>query len=116
MARIKYKEAAGLEVKRGKPSVGDKPSKSELKRLYIKESRSIREVARALGCTKDMVARTLKEYGLESRSPARRSSLLKYDLKTLETGVNEKGLRGYAKELRVNPSTLLHHIRVRRGK
>ena len=40
MARIKYREAIGLDVKRGKPSIGKKPRKSELKRLYIKESKS----------------------------------------------------------------------------
>ena len=49
MARIKYKEAAGLEVKRGKFPIGKKPSKAELKRLYLKESRSVREVAEILG-------------------------------------------------------------------
>ena len=43
MARIKYKEAIGLEVKRGRPAKGNKPSEKILKKLYIKESRSIRE-------------------------------------------------------------------------
>jgi len=54
MVRIKYKEAAGLEVKRGKPAIGKKPAKKELKILYVKESKSIREVAKILGCSKDM--------------------------------------------------------------
>jgi len=68
MARIKYKEVAGLKVKRGKPASGKKPGKAELKRLYIKESKSIRKVADVLGCSKDMVYRALKECGIERRS------------------------------------------------
>ena len=47
MARIKYKEAAGLEVKRGRPPVGPAPSKAALVKLYVKESRSVRDVAAA---------------------------------------------------------------------
>ncbi len=34
MARIKYREAVGVEVKKGKPALGRKPNKSELKKLY----------------------------------------------------------------------------------
>jgi DNA invertase Pin-like site-specific DNA recombinase len=49
-------------------STGEKPSKSEMRRLYIKESKSIREVAEVLGCSKDMVYRTLGEYGIEIRT------------------------------------------------
>ncbi|HUU36993.1 MAG TPA: hypothetical protein VMW46_02170 [Candidatus Desulfaltia sp.] len=101
MARIKYKEAVGLEAKRGKPSIGEKPGKSEMKRLYIKESRSIREIAEILGCSKDMVFRSLKENGIDTRAPAKRSNLRKYKFSTLESGVKEKGLRGYARELGV---------------
>jgi len=41
MARIKYKEAAGQKVKRGKPAIGKKPGKAELKKLYVKKSKSI---------------------------------------------------------------------------
>jgi len=67
MARIKYIEAAGIEAKRGEPAAGKKPEKTELKKLYIKESRSIREAAEILGCTKDMVYRALKEYIIGSR-------------------------------------------------
>jgi len=69
-----------------------------------------REVAEALGYSKDKIARALKEKGIEARSNIRRSSLRHYDLKKLEEGVNTKGLRGFARELRVDSSTLLHHI------
>jgi len=114
MARIKYQEALGLEVKRGRPAKGNKPLKKEIIKLYVKESKSIREVAKELRCTKDMVARALIEYGIRSRSSVPRSSLIEYDLKTLEAGILTKGLRGFARDLGVNPSTLLHHMRVRK--
>jgi len=37
MARIKYKEAAGIKAKKGKLAMGKKPEKTELKKLYILE-------------------------------------------------------------------------------
>ena len=114
MARIKYQEALGLEVKRGRPAKGNKPLKKEIIKLYVKGSKSIREIAKELRCTKDMVARALINYGIRRRSSAPRSSLIKYDLKTLEAGILTKGLRGFARDLGVNPSTLLHHMRVRK--
>ena len=111
MARIKYNEVAGLEAKRGRPSLGKKPSNTELKKLYIRESMSIREVADHLGCSKDMVYRTLKEYGIELRPGYNRSRLRKYKLSILEEGVREKGVRGYAKELGVHENTLRYYLK-----
>jgi len=117
MARIKYKEAAGLEVKRGRPSIGPAPAKEQLVKLYTKERRSVRDIAAILGCSKDMVFRSLKKYGIAARAGAkRRSFLLKYRLTDLKTAVRERGLRGYARELGINPSTLIHHLKVREGK
>lgn len=116
MARIKYREAIGLDVKRGKPSIGKKPRKSELKRLYIKESKSIREVAEVLGCTKDAIYTALKECEIERRSNACRSKLRKYKFSTLEKGVRKKGVRGYAKELGVHENTLRYYLKeVKKG-
>ena len=83
MARIKYKEAIGIKVGRGRPSVGKRPDKKKLKRLYIEESKSIREVAEVLGSSKDMVYRCLKEYGIELRPGFNRSKLRKYKLSVL---------------------------------
>jgi hypothetical protein len=37
MARIKYQEAAGLEVKRGRPSIGPAPSKADLVKLPLRK-------------------------------------------------------------------------------
>jgi DNA-binding MurR/RpiR family transcriptional regulator len=58
-----------------------------------------------------MVARALKAYGIETRTRVRRSGLEKYDRDTLETTVRAKGVRGTAKELGVNPSTLSRFLR-----
>ena len=102
--------------KRGRPPKGVKPDKETLVRLYVDEGKTVREIAEQLGCSKDMVFRCLKEYEIKSRTNARRSSLRQYDLGFLETGIREKGLRGFARKLKVDNSTLLHHIRTRKGK
>jgi len=111
VVRIKYQEAARLEVKRGRPSTGVKPEKAELIRLYVQESRSIREIAELLGCKKDLVHFWLKKYGIPARAMAKRSKLLKYSLSELKEGVEKKGIRGYARELGVNASTLSRFLR-----
>jgi hypothetical protein len=59
MARIKYQEAAGLEVKRGRTPVGPAPSKAALVKLYVKEERSVRDVAAVLQSGQVSVARQL---------------------------------------------------------
>jgi len=115
MARIKYKEAAGIKAKKGKPSMGKKPKKVELKKLYIKESRSIREAAEILGCTKDMVYRALQEYGIERRPNTWSPKLDRFDLNLIRETVKEKGYRKGAQELGVDKSTLYRYLR-RKGK
>ena len=114
MARIKYQEAAGLEVKRGRPPAGPAPSRADLVKLYVKEGRSVRDVAAAVGCSKDAVHRGLKKYGIASRSRARKSALIDYSLRQLKTGIREKGLRGFARKLGVSAGTILHHLRTRK--
>jgi len=113
MARIKYKEAVGLIVKKGKPAKGRKPIKTELEKLYVEESKSIREVAEQLECSKDMVYRSLKEYGFELRPGFNRSKLRVYDLAYLKREVSKKGSVNIAKELGVDVSTLRKHIKKR---
>ena len=71
------------------------------------ESKSIREIAESLGCSKDMVYRALQEYKIELRPGYNRSQLRKYKLSDLEKGINEKGIRGCAKELGVHENILL---------
>lgn len=102
------------KIKRGRPPKAKRPKKEDLLRLYSTEGSSVREIAEQLGCSKDMVYRCLKEYGIKLRTNARRSSLRQYDLQVLEAGIKAKGLRGFARELRVDKSTLLHHIKIRK--
>jgi transposase-like protein len=117
MARIKYQEAAGLEVKRGRPLAGPTPSKTDLVKLYVKEAKSVRVVAATLGSSKDAIHRALKKYRIKARTNARRgSALLQYPLSDMKAAVKEKGIRGYARELGISEGTLRHNLKVRKGK
>jgi len=75
MGRIKYQEALGLEVKRGRPR-GQWPKKADLVRVYVKEGAPIRETAKRLGYAKDTIARALKSYGIKRRPSGGRPSRL----------------------------------------
>ena len=110
MARIKYLEAIGRQVKRGRPAKGNKPSKNDLIKLYVKKSMPIREAAEKLGCTKDMIFRCLKEYEIETREPVKRTKLWDYDLETLERCMKDRGIREFAREIGVSESTLRYHV------
>ena len=114
MARIKYKEAVGLEVKRGRPTTSRKPGKAELKRLYVKESRSIREAAEILGCSKDMVYESLKEYGIERRSRIKKSKLSSHNINFLIEEVNKKGYRKTAHHLGISTTALWSYMKRRK--
>jgi hypothetical protein len=61
-----------------------------------------------------MIARALKEYGIEVRKNVKRSCLREYSLKRLESGVKKKGIRGLARDVGVDESTLRHHLKVRK--
>lgn len=115
MGRIRYQEAIGLEVKRGRPPAGPAPSKADLVKLYVQEGQSVRDVAAALGCSKDAVHRALKHFGINVRSCASRSKLRVIALDVLEAGVKADGVRGYARALGVDEGTLRHHLKGRRG-
>ena len=110
MARIKYKEAAGIKVKRGRPTKSRKPNKADLLMLYIKESKSIREIAEIIGCSKDMVYRSLNKYGIKTRKRSKRSKLKNIDKSYLEKEVQVKGVTKLAKELSVDIRTLKKFI------
>jgi len=113
--RIPYKKIIGQEMKLGRPHIGKKPSKTELKKLYIREAKSIREVAKLLGCSKDMVYRALKEYGIAIRSHIRNPKLDRFELDYIRETVKEKGYRRGAQELGVDKSTLYRYLK-KRGK
>jgi DNA invertase Pin-like site-specific DNA recombinase len=94
-----------------KPAKGSKPSKSELKRLYIKESRSVRNIAELLECSKDMVYRALQEYEIERRPHTWSPKLERFDLEFIRETVRQKGYRKGAEELGVDKSTLFRYLK-----
>lgn len=114
MTRIKYKEAAGLEIKSGRTPKGKKPGKSDLERLYVRELRSIREIAEILGCSKDMVYRVLQGHGIKRRDKIRRSQLRVYKLDFLRNQIKNKGYKQVAAELGVGVTTLREYINANR--
>jgi len=93
-----------------------RPERKKLERLYVKERRSIRETALRLDCSKDMVARALKEYGIVARpgTGRRRSRLTKYRLSDLKASIRTQGIRATARSLGVCEGTLRHYLRVRK--
>ena len=113
MARIKDEEI-GMDIKPGRPKIGKNPRKVQLQKLYAREGKSIREIGGQLSLHPDTIHYWLKKYGIKTRSMAKRSELRKYKLFTLEKGVKEYGIRGYAKQLGVHESTLRHHLKVRK--
>ena len=115
MPKIRYEQVLGREAKRGRPSASAKPEKAELVRLYVQESRSIREIAEKLGCKKDVVHYWLKKYGIQTRRNASRSQLRNIPLEEIESKIGELGIRGYARQIGVAEGTIRHHRKVRRA-
>lgn len=104
------------EKKIGRPLSGQAPSKPDLVKLYVKEKLSIRAVAEAVGCSRDIIHLALKRYGIPARSKARRSKLLAISLQAIEADIKAKGVSATAKALKVDRATLRHHVKVRHGK
>ncbi len=88
-----------------------KPDKKTLERLYIDQSLSIRDIAAKLGLHPHTIHYHLRRYGIETRGNEKRSTLRAYRIETLEKGISEKGLRGYARELGVHENTLRHYLK-----
>ena len=116
MSRIKYLEAIGRTPKRGRQPVGPAPSRADLVKLYIEEEKSVRDVAAALGCTKDAVHRALKSFDIEARPCASRSQLRTIPLEDLKAGVEKYGVREYALKLGVSMVTLYRQLKTRKVK
>lgn len=113
------KAAKTTAKRRGRPSgpAIPRPSKRELERLYVRARLSVRDVAGAFGLSKDTAARALREHGIKARPRTRkRSRLADIPLSLLEANIKAEGLRGHARTLGVDPSTLLSHVRTRRAK
>jgi len=107
------KKATRLNEKRRSPGrpVERIPKKGELQRLYVDETKSIREIAGLLKCSKDKVYRALKEYGIERRTHTWAPKLSQYDLEFIREIVKKKGYRKGAQELGVDKSTLYRYMR-----
>ncbi len=98
----------------GRPRVVEHPSRAVLLKLYTQERRSIRDIAAALGCKKDVIHRSLAEYGIEARSQGeKRSALQDVPLARLRALVASLGLRGAARELGVDHGNLARHLKAR---
>jgi biotin operon repressor len=110
MTRIKYREAIGLEVKRGRPPAGPAPAKDQLVNLYVREGRSIRDIAAALGCSKDIVHKALKKYGIKVRKSAKRSRLIKLDQALLFGDIAEIGVDRTARKWSIPERTLKDYL------
>jgi len=88
-----------------------KPGKKTLTRLYVTQGLSLREISERLGPHADTIHYHLKRYGIETRPQAKRSRLRKHRLESLEKGIREKGVRGYARELGIHENTLRHYLK-----
>lgn len=114
MARIKDDEI-GMDAKQGRPKIGKNPRKAELRRLYAKEGKSIREIAGQLGLHPATIHYWLKKYNIKTRSKARKSRLLSIPLEEIERNLAKLGIRGYARKLGLSEGTIRHHLKTRRS-
>jgi hypothetical protein len=110
MARIRYQEAAGLEVKRGRPRRIVTPAmKKRLRRLYVEEGFSLCDVAAAMKIKKETVRLELKAAGV-IRTNAPRSRLRLFDQARLFGYIAAFGVRKTAKRWRIPERTLKHYL------
>lgn len=80
--------------------------KKVLEVLYLKEERSIREVANLLNLSKDKVHRLLKSYGIKRNKGIRKGKLTGLTLEYLEREYKQKTKVQVAKELGVSRQSL----------
>lgn len=116
MPRIKYHEAAGLEVRRGRPAlIIDESERALVHRLYILEGRSTRDVAAIMKIGEATVRRRLRATGVELRSNAKRSRLRALDHGRLFGDINEIGVDRTARKWGIPERTLKSYLaRLRR--
>lgn len=105
-----------MNEKTGRPPSGAMPTRAVLVRLYVKDGQAIRDVAAAIGCSRDMVHRALKHYGIQARTRAKRSRLRDVNLALILADIKTKGVSATARALNVDRTTLRHHVKVRQGK
>lgn len=97
----------------GRPIAKNAPSKHQLQNLYIKKILSIRQIAKVLNCSKDIVYLALIRNKIPRRPNTRKSKLWKIGVRGIRHRIKLKGLRNAAIYYGVNHSTLLHHLRIR---
>ena len=90
MGRIRYQEAAGLKLKRGRPRTPG-PDPGELRRLYEVEGKSMRDLAAIFRISDSKVRRELRAAGAESRPNVKRSRLRHLDQAALFSDLRELG-------------------------
>jgi len=111
MTRIKYQEAAGLEVKRGRPRrMVEEKEKEKLTRLYIVQELSTREVAKAMKISEASVRRRMKAAGIPARTNAPRSRLPLFDQARLFGYIGAVGINKTAKRWRISRRTLQRYL------
>jgi hypothetical protein len=110
----KARRRRGLEPlpipKRGRPRIGDPPTKAELIELYQRQGLSLRAAAEVLGTTKDAIQRGLADHGIKPRPNTKPSRLAAYSLTELRRRIKRDGLRATARALNVDPATLLEFL------
>lgn len=84
--------------------------KELLEALYLKEGRSIRDMAGLLGWSKDKVYRLLKKHGIKRDKRIRKGKLANISLHNLEREFNAKTKKQVAKELGISRATLYNYL------
>lgn len=99
----------------GRPR-GPWPSKAVLARLYVKEGKSVREVAAVLGISDAAVKRRLHAAGVVMRSNARRSRLRLLNQARLFADINDLGVDRTAAKWGIPERTLKYYLSKLRAK
>ena len=105
-----YLKAIGKRVKRGRPSIGETPTKALLVELYQRQGLSLRAAAEVLGTSKEAVWRGLAEHGIQARANTRPSRLATYSLTDLRRRIRRDGLRATARVLGLDPKALTGYL------
>ena len=111
MGRIKYQEAAGLEVKRGRPRrMVEEKEKERLTRFYVVQELSTREIAKVMKISDASVKRRLHAAGVVMRSNARRSRLRLLNQARLFSDIIDLGVDRTAAKWGISERTLKHYL------
>lgn len=85
--------------------------KELLEAFYLKENKSIRDIADLLGWKKDKVHRLLKQHGIKRDKGIRKGKLTGITLEYLEKEFKKKTKVQVAKELSVSRPALYKHLK-----